>query len=134
MEQKCQTSEIASVCIYCGCAFLSSSRHPQQKCCQRPECRRIQARIRQERCSQRRKKDFPRLTELCQRKHREYVHRKGKLRPSPSPPSLPHHHVTTYALEDYFMGLLQIVTQEHDSAELYRILDRCRTAGRVLRL
>lgn len=132
MEQKCQKTE--SICIYCGCVFLPSSRHPQQKCCLNPACRRIQARNRQRLCSKRRKKDRVRLTELCQRKHREYIRRKAKRPPILSPPETPIPHVTAYSLNDYFMGLLQIVTQEHDSRELYRLLERCRIAGRILRL
>ena len=47
-----------NICKYCGDLFHHSSKHPQQECCRRPNCRRAQARIRQRRCAEKLHKDF----------------------------------------------------------------------------
>ena len=109
-----------NICKYCGCLFRPSPKHPQQECCGSPNCRRVQARIRQRRCAKKRHKDLARL-------------KREKCKPlTPLPPPRPH--ITLSSVEDYFVGLLKLVTVQNSADDLYGMMERCRLAGRALRL
>ena len=74
-----------------------------------------------------------RLKQESLRKHREYIRRREKCKPvAPSPPPRPH--ITQSSVDDYFIGLLKLVTVQNSADDLYGIMERCRLAGRALRL
>lgn len=133
-EGKPMTSEPSkNICKYCGCLFHPSPKHPQQECCGSPNCRRAQARIRQRRCAKKRHKDLVRLRQESLRKHREYIRRREKCKPL-APPPPPRPHITLSSVDDYFVGLLKLVTVQNSANDLYGMMERCRLAGRALRL
>lgn len=133
MESDMHTDRLKK-CIYCGCLFIPSRKHPHQQCCRSIECCRIQDKLRQRRFAAKRNKDSVRRRANCERKSREYLRRKENCLNATCPPKEPRPHVTSHSVGDYFIGMLQIVTQENDADRLYVLLDRCREAGRSLRL
>lgn len=126
-------TEHFNICLFCKRPFRPSPKHPHQKCCGSPNCRRIQDKFRQRECAKKRNKDPDRRMSLCNRKHDEYIRRKGKCK-SDAPPPPPRPHITLYSLPDYIIGILQLLTLQKSTDELYRLMEHCRNMGRAVRL